>query len=303
MSTRRSGLRGPAIYAAVVMVGVAIVAVMMKARHVSVGESRSQAFILLAMWMPALARFAATRTVDREWRSPFPLRRWGRPGVVIVIVPLLTVTAIYLGAYALATLAGVPRAAPAWPEGRVAINVVVNLPLLSMIGVVGALGEELGWRGYLQPRLDQLNVRYSLVWMIALETLFHLPLIVLAGYLGATNLSAAIALFFALGVGLTPLWTWATYRWRSVWMAVLFHTFHNAVSQVLVPKALGDGSPLLLGESGVFPVVAYLTAGLVVFLILRRRALTWNEFARSAIGSGYELSRPAQAGRLEGHLG
>jgi hypothetical protein len=69
-------------------------------------------------------------------------------------------------------------------------------------------------------------------------------------------------------------------------MAVFFHTFHNAVSQVLVPKALGEGNPLLLGESGVFPVTGYLIAGLVVFLILRSRGQTWGMFARSVLGSG-----------------
>jgi hypothetical protein len=55
---------------------------------------------------------------------------------------------------------------------------------------------------------------------------------------------------------------------------------------VLVPKALGEGNPLLLGESGVFPVTGYLIAGLVVFLILRSRGQTWGMFARSVVGSG-----------------
>jgi len=68
-------------------------------------------------------------------------------------------------------------------------------------------------------------------------------------------------------------------------MAVLFHTFHNAVSQVIIPKALGEGDPLLLGESGVFPVVTYLAAGLIVFVIVRRRGQTWRQFARTAIGT------------------
>jgi CAAX protease family protein len=284
--TPRSGLRGPLIYAAVVMTGVTVVALGMRALHVSVGEQAAQAFILAAMWMPALARFIAIQTVDRGWRSPFPVGRWGRPGVVIAILPLLTVGAIYLGAYALSAIAGVERSSPTWPPGRIAANVVVNLPLLSIIGVVGALGEEIGWRGYLQPRLDQLGVPYSLLWVITLETLFHLPLIVLAGYLGATNLAAAIGLFFALGIGLTPVWTWATYEWGTIWMAALFHTFHNAVSQVLVPRALGEGAPMLLGESGAFPVVGYLIAGLVVFVILRRGGQTWGEFAREIVGSG-----------------
>lgn len=285
MSTRRSAFRGVQIYAVVVIVGTTTIAILMRILHISVGEVRSQVFILAAMWMPALARLVVTRTVDRGWQSPFPLRRWGRPGWVVISLPLASVTAIYLGAYLIASLVGVARSAPAWTGGRLVANVLINLPLLSAIGVVGALGEEIGWRGYLQPRLDELKVRYSLLWTILVETVFHFPLILFAGYLGAKNLAATLALFLALGLGLTPLWTWATYTWQTIWMAALFHTFHNAVSQVIVPKALGEGDPLLLGESGVFPVIAYLIAGLIVFVVIRRRGQTWRLFAQTAMGT------------------
>jgi len=285
LSTPSDSLRGVQTYVVVVLVGTTIIAVVMHAVHVSVGEVRSQGFILAAMWMPGFARLVATRTVDRGWHSPFPLRRWGHPAWIVVILPLASVTAIYLGAYLLAALAGVERFSPAWSRGRLVANILVNLLLLSAIGIVGALGEEIGWRGYLQPRLDELKVPYSLLWTIVAETLFHFPLILLAGYLGAKNLLVTLALFFMLGLGLTPLWTWATYQWGTIWMAVLFHTFHNAVSQVIIPKALGEGDPLVLGESGVFPVIAYLTAGLIVFVIVRRRGRTWQLFARTAIAT------------------
>ena len=68
-------------------------------------------------------------------------------------------------------------------------------------------------------------------------------------------------------------------------MAAFFHTFHNAVSQVLVPRALGAGNELLLGESGIFPVIGYLIAGLLVLVALRRDGQTSADFARKVLGS------------------
>jgi len=169
-----------------------------------------------------------------------------------------------------------------WKGSAIAANVLVNLPLLGAINLFGGLGEEIGWRGYLQPRLDQMGVRVSLVWVIALETLFHIPLILMAGYLADESL-ASIALFFGLGLGATPVWTWATYRWRSIWIAAWFHAFHNAGSQVIMPKALGAGEPRVLGESGLFPVALYLLVAATVLGITRARGKHWRDFAREAV--------------------
>lgn len=273
------------MYAAVAIASVIAVSALLNAMKVSVGDNgRGGALVIAAMWIPALARLVATRTVDRGWLPPFPLHRWGRPRAAVIVVPLAMVCAIYLGAYVLAWLADVPRQAPVWQGAAVAINVAVNLPLLAIIGLFGGLGEELGWRGYLQPRLDQLEVPGALFWVVALETVFHVRLILLAGYLAGEPWAMSIALFFGLKLGATPVWTWATYRWRTIWMAVCFHALHNAVSQVLVPKALGAGDPRVLGESGALPVALYLVAAGAVLGIARVRGLRWRNLAGSALG-------------------
>ncbi len=277
------GRRGGLVYAAVAILSVTALSAVLHAMRLSVGQPRAGPFILATMWIPALGRFVATTAVDRAWRPPFPLSHWGRPRFAVVLVPLAIVCAVYLGAYALAWLFGVPRETPAWHGGRAALNVAVNLPLLAIIGVVGSLGEEIGWRGYLQPRLDQLEVPGSLLWVISVETLFHVPLILFAGYLGGDAWATSIALFFGANLGATPVWTWATYRWGTVWIAVWFHTFHNAVSQVLVPKTLGAGDPLVLGESGILPVALYLLAAAAVFGIARARGERWRDFAQHAL--------------------
>ncbi len=279
----RAGVLGTLVFGAVALSGVTAVAVSLHALDLSVGDPRAGALIMGAMWMPALARLAATRTVDREWSPPFPLRRWGRPGAAVVLVPLAIVATIYLGAYGIASLFGIPRERPLWQGAAILVNIAVNLPLLAVIDVVGGLGEEIGWRGYLQPRLDQLRVSGSLFWVVALESLFHLPLIVLAGYLGDRTWATSVALFAGLKLGATPVWTWATYRWRTIWIAAWFHAFHNAVAQVLVPKALGAGDPRILGESGVVPVACYLLAAAAILVVVRSRSERWRDFATNAL--------------------
>lgn len=271
MSVDDEGRRGVLIYIAVVLAAVSIVATVMWRLGVPVGVVESTPFILAAMWVPSLARWIATTTVDRHWQSPLPLKRWGRPRAAIVLVPLATVSAIYLAAYSAAALFNVPRSEPVWHGARLALNVAINLPLLSALGAAGAIGEEFGWRGYLQPRLYDLGAPFAMGIVILVETLFHVPLILLAGYLAGDRPAATIVLFFALGFGLTPVWTWTTYRWQSLWVAIWFHTFHNAISQTILPKALGAGDPLMLGESGILPVASYLAAALVMFVAGRRR--------------------------------
>lgn len=274
--------RGVFVYAIVAIVGATIVAAALRAMHLSVGDRNAFALVLAAMWIPSLARLVATSTVDRGWRSPLPLTRWGRPRLVVMLMPLVTVSVIYIAAYVLARAGGVATEPPVWHGAGIAFNIAVNLPLLAVIGGIGAIGEELGWRGYLQLRLDQLGVRGSLLWVIVVETAFHTPLILLAGYLGSDAQAASIALFFGLGVGLTTVWTWATYRWRSLWVAVWFHVFHNAVSQVLAPKAFGAGDPLVLGESGIFPVLLYLMVAIAVLSLSRAQGHRWHDLARLA---------------------
>ena len=280
----RAGVHGILVFVVVALAGVTAVAVLLHAFDLSVGDPRAGALIMAAMWMPAAARLAATRTVDRAWRPPFPLRQWGSPRPAVVLMPLAIVSAIYLGAYAVASFVGIPRERPVWQGAAIVVNIAVNLPLLAAIDVVGGLGEEIGWRGYLQPRLDQLRVSGSLLWVIALESLFHLPLIVLAGYLVDRTWVTSVALFVGLKLGATPVWTWATYRYRTIWIAAWFHAFHNAVSQVLVPKALGAGDPRTLGESGVLPIAFYLLAAATILVVLRSRSERWRDFAANVLG-------------------
>ena len=242
----------------------------------------------LAMWAPALARFLARRTVDRTFESTLPLSRWGVTGARVVIVPLAVPLAVYGVAYLVGWLAGLASWSPGggrWTTGsQVAVNLVVNLALLAVVGTATALGEEIGWRGYLQPRLDAAGVRISVVIVWLVQVAYHAPLIAGAGYASASGLFGDLARFAAADLALAFLWAAESYRARSLWPAVFFHSFHNTVSQWLFPRLFAGGeNELWLGEGGWLPAAAYVILGLAFYFWMRARGPSWRLLTRGAL--------------------
>ena len=242
---------------------------------------------IVAMWAPAAGRLLVCRTVDRGFTSPLPLSRWGATGAGVILVPLAVPIAVYGSAYAIAWSAGLAQWSPGggrWTTGsQIAANVVANLSILGVFGTLTALGEEIGWRGYLQPRLDAAGVRYSVVVVWICELIYHAPVIAGAGYAAAGGVFTSLLLFAAGGLSVSFLWAFESYRARSLWPAVFFHSFHNTVSQWLFPKFFAGGeNELWLGEAGLLPAAGYLVLGIALLLWMWRRGLAWRTLSRAA---------------------
>jgi membrane protease YdiL (CAAX protease family) len=250
---------------------------------------RSPAWVVLApiaMWAPALGRFAARRTVDRGFTSTLSLAHWGATGASVILWPLAVPLAVYGAAYAVAWGIGLAHWSPGggrWTTGpQIAANVVINLAILGAFGTFTALGEEIGWRGYLQPRLDAAAVRGSVIVVWLCQLAYHAPLVAGAGYADTGSLSASLGLFAAADLSLTFIWAREAYRARSLWPAVFFHSFHNTISQWLFPSFfVGDG--LWLGEGGLLPAAGYIVLGVALYLSSRRGGQSWQDLARHAL--------------------
>ena len=134
----------------------------------------------------------------------------GSDGAQVMLWPLAVPLAVYGAAYAIAWSAGIAHWSPGggkWTTGpQIAANLLVNLSILGVFGTFTAMGEEIGWRGYLQPRLDAAGVRGSVtvVWLCQLA--YHAPLMAGAGYADAGGLSTSLALFAAGDLPVTFLW-------------------------------------------------------------------------------------------------
>jgi len=217
-------------------------------------------WVFVLMWMPALASIVA-RLALREGFADVSFRLGGRQGWRMVGIGFILPSVIGLLAYGTAWALGLAHFA-----GRTqafglplppALVFAITVALFSTINVVFsaflAAGEEIGWRGYLQPRLDAAGFRSSLwiVWLFQLA--YHLPLMVGASYVDLGNLPVSFALFAIGDLPFTFIAARECYRARSLWPAVFFH------------------------------MAGYVALGLFFFAAMRRRGRSWRSLANDAL--------------------
>ena len=285
----------PLVVFLLVAVGTtAAIAVLMWSRGWTVSSPVWAALVPIAMWAPAAGRFVARRTIDRGFTSTMPLRRWGTTGARVMLRPLAFPMVVYGAAYVVAYALGLVHWNPGegnWTTGaQIAANVVINLALLGVVGTVTSMGEEIGWRGYLQPRLDAAGVRSSLLLVWLAQVVYHAPLMAGAGYANMGGFVTSLTLFAVADLPITFIMARESYAARSVWPAVFFHSFHNTISQWLFPKlfTVDQGQLWLDGESGLLPTMGYVVLGAAMYLGMRRRHGSWPEFARRSLHESAE---------------
>lgn len=122
------------------------------------------------------------------------------------------------------------------PIGVLVASQLINAAIFgSLINCVFTTGEEVGWRGYLYPRLlDLLPRPAALVLGGVIWGLWHAPVILL----GYNYPSVAPWLGLLMMCGFTTfagtILMWLRARSRSVWPAVVGHAVVNAMSSAVV---------------------------------------------------------------------
>jgi membrane protease YdiL (CAAX protease family) len=138
---------------------------------------------------------------------------------------------------------------------------IVNVFIGAFINLVPALGEELGWRGWLLPKLMRWGTVPALLTSGIIWGLWHAPLILLGynypdapGWLG-------VAMMVGTCVVIGTVFGWLRLRSNSVWPAALAHgAFNAAAGFSLVFSAAGRRfstvEATILGWSGwIVPIV------------------------------------------------
>jgi membrane protease YdiL (CAAX protease family) len=269
-SRRAAGRPGVGAYLALVagIAGAAQAAMLASGRPL---EDQAP-LVLLMMAAPSIGAIVVTRV--RGERLPAGTFRIGAR----------TARRWYLLAWLLPVAVGGVAYGLAWVTGRAALDggtglatvgasLAVSLTIVLPFSALTALGEEVGWRGYLLPRLVDAQVARPVAVTNLIWWLFHLPL-VLGGLYASGRVPALAALVFGVAVAAVgSVASWSRLATGSVWPAVLLHASWNSVIQGTFDEVTAGVGPrsaetLWVGESGLLVAVA---AAIAAALVARAR--------------------------------
>ncbi|AEG43857.1 CPBP family intramembrane glutamic endopeptidase [Isoptericola variabilis] len=294
-STTPTGWAGPVAFVALAIALAWIVAIPVRLT----GGLESPWFLplsILMMLTPGAAALVVARFVDGEPRVwtrlgvVTPGSSWRRVlawcaialGVCLAAVVLALPVGAVLGVYpadfvglsafraaldAQLEAAGAPPVEI--PVAALLAGQLVTVVVGSVVNTLPALGEELGWRGYLVPRLLRLGTVPAILTSGVVWGVWHAPLLVLGYNYPLAPPGVAIAAMCGMTTVMGAVLAWVRLRSGSVWPAAVGHGTINAaagLSLVLAQEGatVDTAQATILGWSGWI-----LPAAFVVVLLVR----------------------------------
>jgi membrane protease YdiL (CAAX protease family) len=249
---------------------------------ITLTQGATWARAVAGMWCPGVAALL-TSLICRRPLAEFGWR-WGKTRYEAAgwLLPLAYVGASF-GLVWLAGLGGYhPRlvreisgalhlqGVSAWVP--LAIGFVVTATLITAVGSFAALGEEIGWRGFLVPELSKrTGFAGTALLSGAIWAAWHYPLVVAGLRSGTPPVWYGLTCFTLNLVALSVAFAWLRLKSGSLWPAVFLHAAHNAWLQQYFTPQMADTGPTsyFVGEAGV-ALLPFLL--LVAAYFWRRRA-------------------------------
>jgi len=233
-------------------------------------------FVTGLMWCPALAAWLTCRVAGLSFASlgwRWPAARWLWLGALLPLGYGLLVYGLAWSSglagfsiQAYATQAAGLLGLSHWPAwAHVALMLALQASAGLVLSCATALGEEIGWRGFLAPRLvARFGFAGGSAWTGLAWALWHVPVLFWLNFAGETPRAFAMACFFTSLVAMSFVYSWLRLRSDSLWPAVLLHASHNVViTPVLTAMSVDTGvAAFAIDEFG------FLLAGVSVAMAL-----------------------------------
>lgn len=257
-----------------------------RAGHLSAGHGL---YVLGLMWCPGIAAILTCLIRRRSLSSLGWKWRW-RYQAISYLIPIAYAGVAYAFVWATG-LGGVPSPKvshgfysgvlgrilerfgghlPSGPSvGATLIIFVLATGTLGMIpATLSALGEEIGWRGFLVPELAKMTsfTRTALISGV-IWTAWHVPILVFADYNSGTPTWYGLTCFAVMVIGISFVFAWIRLKSGSLWTGAFLHASHNLFIQAIyTPLTIDTGkTKWVIDEFGFALAIAAVVVAVIVW--------------------------------------
>src|SRR5215213_8748885 len=219
-------------------------------------------YAMFALWMstPTVATLVMLLAVSREGYSKEGWKSLGLHRLGLNVWWIAFGVSLLITVAASAIVWATPLASFVIPEGGI-INAIINF--LVGFGIVlfaFGLGEEIGMRGYLQPRLMSLGRTRALLVVGLVWATWHMPIYYFMTKLFPVgNVLLFLPLFYATVVAASFFFGYMRIYTGSIWPATIAHAVHNAAWESLAAFTVTSYPVLvnlyLVGDNGILIVI------------------------------------------------
>ncbi len=226
------------------------------------------------MWCPGIAALVTCRLreisiseLGWKWNTRYVIISYLIP-LVYGLIAYLVVWSSGFGKFPNSDFVKAVASSFGWNNFPPAIVIALYVLLKGTIGMAtslsSALGEEIGWRGFLAPQLAKVTsftktaLISGIIWSI-----WHYPLLLFADYNSGTSMWFALTCFTVMVIAISFPLAWLRLKSGSLWTGAFLHASHNLfIQSILTPLTTDTGqTKYFIDEFGIaVPTIAVIVA-------------------------------------------
>ncbi|MBP5265197.1 MAG: CPBP family intramembrane metalloprotease [Lachnospiraceae bacterium] len=215
--------------------------------------------LLILMWVPGFSAILAILYTGIYQRKPISIHaiftltgfhKCKKSYILLAIaLPLIYILVPYLIYWWMKpqsfTTGGVPM-------HTLLISTLVKMVVGVFLNILVTSGEEIGWRGFMQPGLtEQIGLKKAILATSTFWVVWHLPVLIFGDYMSGAALYYQIPAFILCILPVGIIVGILTYRSGSVWPAIFLHSAHNNFDQaVFGAMTTSDQKMYFVSETG-----------------------------------------------------
>ncbi len=234
-------------------------------------------YVFGLMWCPAFAALATCRLrkIDLNelgWRWPkarYAVMSYATP-LIYALIAYTIVWATGLAQFFNQDFIKQIAAGYAWTNLSPTSTAFFYILIAATLGVIksctSALGEEIGWRGFLVPQLSKITsfpktaLISGVIWSI-----WHYPLLIFADYNSGAPAWYGVTCFTIMVIGISFAFAYLRLKSGSLWTGVLMHASHNLFVQGIFDPFTRESklSKYVIGEFGAALAIMGIIVGII----------------------------------------